>query len=367
MSYYLIFAAIAVVLLVVIGIPIITRQVKIPRTLRWQELGDAELSEAAKELFAEMDRAAGGLDFQPVGTFTVPGLAQSNQSRLYFNRPSGTVLSAISLAAGRKSQRLMEFDTWFKDGVELCTTDAPASGLFEAPAWHQVRNLPRLHDLNRLHQAHQQRVQERLKQGQAIRKIPPEQLLEQMVQSQTRQMEYQAEKGLLRLDEKRGMYVATYRVALRAMANFFNPLAGDFSAPRLALGLGPALGLALAAVLLARPLGLEEFLRQLLPSAQESQITFLLYCPGFVLGGLVAGWQFREKGFLWGFLVSLPAIFCLPARAAQPIFYAILAAQAGMTASRLRESRDAGPARSPAGTSVIILVALIVLGYYYIC
>ena len=365
MSYYLIFAAVALVLLIGIGIPAITRQVKIPRALSWQELGEADLSETAAGMFKEMEGAAGALEFQPVRNFTVPGLARGNQNRLYFSRREATALVVTVLAEGRKSSRLLEFVAEFEDGVELCTSNAPFSGLFEQPDWHQVRNLPRLRDLNSLHEAHQQRVKERLSQGHAVRQLRPEQLLDQMVRSQTRQMEHQVEKGLLRPDAKGDTYVATYRIALRALANFLNPLGGGFSLGRLALGFGAGMALALAAVLLARPLGLEEFLRQLLPSAKSSQITFLLYCPGFVLAGLVAGWQFREKGFLWGFLISLPAVILLPSRVTQPVFYCIVAAQAGLTASRLREARESGSGRTQTNTALIILVILIAVGFYY--
>ena len=366
MSSYLVLAGAVVVLLIVLGIPAITRQVKIPRALRWQELAEAELSETAAEVFKAMDGAAGALEFQPVQNFTVPGLARGNQNRIYFHRGEATALVATILAEGRKGPRLLEFSTEFEDGVELCTSDAPFTGLFEQPEWHQVKNLPRVRDLDRLHQAHQQRVRERQSQGQAVRPLRPEQLLDRMVGSQVRQMEYQAARGLLRPNAKGDTYTATYRVALRAAANFLNPLRDDFSPGRLVLGLGLCLGLALAAVLLAGPLDLEEFLRQLLPSARSRQITFLLYCPGFVLGGLAAGWQFREKGFLWGFLISLPALILLPARAVQPVFYCILAAQAGLTASRWREARESIAGRTPANTALIILVILIAAGFYYL-
>jgi hypothetical protein len=365
MSYYLVSAAVALVLLIVIGVPVITRQVKIPRSLRWQELGEAELSEAAAEVFKEMDGSAGALEFQPVRDFTVPGLARGNQNRLYFSRGEATALVATILTEGGKSKRLLEFSTEFEAGVELCTSNAPFSGLFEQPDWRQVQHLPRLLDLNRLHQAHQQRLKERLSQGQAVRQLRPEQLLDQMVWNQARQIEHQVEKGLLRPDPKGDTYVATYRIALRAIANFINPLADGFSLGRFALGFGAGLALALAAVLLARPLGLEELLHRLWPSAKSGQIIFLLYCPGFVLAGLVAGWQFREKGFLWGFLISLPAVILLPGRVTQPVFYCIVAAQAGLAAGRLRETGEKGPGRAPTNMAFIILVVLIVLGFYY--
>ena len=120
MSSYLVLAGAVVVLLIVLGIPAITRQVKIPRALRWQELAEAELSETAAEVFKAMDGAAGALEFQPVQNFTVPGLARGNQNRIYFHRGEATALVATILAEGRKGPRLLEFSTEFEDGVELC-------------------------------------------------------------------------------------------------------------------------------------------------------------------------------------------------------------------------------------------------------
>jgi len=366
MSSYLIFAAAVVILLVVIGIPAITRLVKIPCALRWQELAEADLSPAAAELFKETDAAALALHFHPVKNFTVPGLAQTNQNRLYFNPEAATVLVATVLAQGGKNSRVLEFNTEFQDGVAAATSNAQVTGLFAKPDWHQVRQFPGLLDLARLQAAHQQRVQERLSQGIGPRQLNEDQLLDQMIQSQIRQMEYQVEKGLLRLDEAQGMYRATYRIALRGIANFLNPLADNFTFRRFALGFGLGVALAAAAVLLAKPLGLEQALRQLFPSSSTSQIKFLLYCPGFVLAGLAMGWQFREKGFLWGFLVSLPALILLPAGVTQPIFYSIVAAQAGQAANRLAESGQSGGGQPRLSTALLILAVLIGAGFYYV-
>jgi len=365
MTMYLVFAAIVVAVLVIFGIPAITRQVKIPRVLRWVELEDAELTEAAVHLFADTDAAAQELGFRPLENFTVPGLARGNENRLYLNPEEATSMIATVLAAGKERSRMLEFSTGFEDGVELCTSNAQVSGLFEQPDWHQIRQLPALTDLKRLHQAHRRRVSERLAQGASPRPVPENRLLDEMLRSQARQIEHQVEQGLFRLDEEAGMFVATPWIALRGILNFLNPLADNFTLSRFALGFGLGLALALAAILLAQPLGWPEFLRQVFPNATAGQITFLLYCPGFVLAGLVVGWQFREKGFLWGFLISLPGLILLPAAVSQPIFYSIIAAWSGQTANRFRQARDSGLSSTQAFTGLIVLAVLVVVGYYY--
>lgn len=368
MSYYIIFAVLVAALLLAFGVPAITRMVKVPRPLRIRTLPPDELSEEASVFFGLMDQKAEELRFHPVFDFTLPGFGVDNENRQYYRPDLATAFTASIHRSGGRTIRALEFTTPFLDGVEVSTTNAPVSMVFDVPPWHVVKRLPGLSDPASLLAAHERQLEERRRQGVQVREYDESALGSEIEKSLARQMSHQVERGLFREDEESDLYVATPWVALRGIANFVNPFADEFTLFRFATGFGLGLILFLGATLLVEPLGLEPIVRDLLGDRplRQSQIDFILYCPAFILGGLAIGFAFKDKGFLWGFLLSLPAILLLPARVASPIFYSLIAAQSGKVANAIRQSGESGPGRGALSTSLLILVVLIVLGYMYI-
>jgi hypothetical protein len=95
-------------------------------------------------------------------------------------------------------------------------------------------------------------------------------------------------------------------------------------------------------------------------------MAFLLYAPGFVLAGLAMGFQFPGKGFMWGFIVSLPAILLIPEIVAFPLWFSIVSGQSGLLANSMLEARlpDAG-AKSRLIRNFFILAMLLFAGYWF--
>lgn len=135
-----------------------------------------------------------------------------------------------------------------------------------------------------------------------------------------------------------GLYRATPKIAFRGVKAFVNPFADDFSLARFLLGVGGALVLAGAWPALAENFELENLLRSSLGFLPDKFFQPALFGPGFILSGLFIGWQFPQKGFLRGFLSSLPALFLMPEKIPHPLYFSLLSAFAGSIANRLNRS-----------------------------
>jgi len=334
-SSYIICIVIFVAILLIFGIPRILSRVSLPGDFAWTELDELRLSPGAQSLFKKADQIASQLFFMPVKIFTVPGMPQKNEHKLYYNDAEAAGLLVTVMHTPQRVVAVLEFATRFEDGTELDTGNAPVSGLFVEPPWKDVARFPGQADLNKLYGSHRARVEQKKATGIAPRYARPESLMDEIRQAQVRQMDYQVEKGILKKDEKANVYRATPKIAFKGVSKFINPFADDFTLKKFLVG--AALGLALTClwVFLVDYLGLEAKIREIFPAYSASQITFLAFCPGFILAGLALGWQFPQKGFLWGFIISIPGIFLLPASAADPLVYSLLSAMAGYSANKL--------------------------------
>lgn len=365
MIYYLVFGVSVVAVLLAVGIPAVTKLVRIPARVRLRPVNDSELSEKARSYFESVDAEALAIGFQHELDFVLSGHMTPNENRLYYRPSEGTMLVVSLQSSGSRSVRLFELITALSDGTEITTTNAPVSLVFEEPPWQDIKRLPNVSRLESLYNSHKSRV---AKSSVGIRNPEEDRLLEEISESQARLLKHQVEAGLFREDEESGMYVATYKVALRSVANILNPFTEEFTWSRFAVGVGASLGLYLGALSIAREAGLSDFLRDLLPGAAEGQVVFVVFAPCFVLAGLVAGFAFTRKGFLWGFLVSLPAIlFALGFQPdlSHPIFYSLISAQSGRTANVLGAARKES-SRQAASTTLLVLFFLLVVGYYYL-
>jgi hypothetical protein len=365
-SSYLIFIAIFIAILLVIGIPAILAKVRLPADFSTQELSDLELSPAAREFFQQVDASAQAIYFRPFKNFTIPGFAQKNEHRIYLSGDNAHALLATAMTMQNRVTRVLEFATRFQDDTEADTGNAPVSLLFEKPPWQDAKRYPGLYDLAKLQGYHLERVQKKIAQGVGPKPIAEAQVMLEIERSQVRSCQYQVEKGILKKDQAAGVYRATPKIALRGVWAFLNPLADDFNPVRFLIGAGGALVLAAAWAMLVQNTGLEEILRNYLPALSDVRLKFAAYAPGFVLAGLLAGWQFPQKGFLWAFLVSLPALYFMPGDLPYPLYFSLLAAQSGSFANRLRASIKSGRGRSQLLPAIIVLAVLIAAYYAYV-
>jgi len=363
MIYYLVFGVSVVAVLLAVGIPAVTRLVKIPGRVRLRPVDENEISEDTLSYFKTTDSAVSEPGFQHVVDFIFPGHAAKNENRLYYRPSDGTTLVISVQRSGARSERLFEFVTSFEDGTEVTTTNAPVSLVFEEPPWQEIKRMPGSTRIERVFDFHKKRVEKK----QASVHYPDEdRLLEEISQSQEKLFRYQVETGLFREDEETGMYVATSKVALRTVANILNPFTEEFTPPRFAAGFGGALALFSGAVFLLQKMGVQQAMSDAYGAEQG---TYLSFSPAFVLAGLVAGLAFTRKGFMWGFLISLPSILLallFQPTLSHPIFYSLISAQSGKVANVITASSRQESARPATSTALLVLFALLVLGFYYL-
>jgi len=356
-SSYIIYIVIFVAILLIFGIPRILSKVTLPGDFSWAEIDELRLTKPAQALFQKVDQLAMQLFYQPVKIFTIPGLPQLNENKLYYNENEATGLLVTAMQSQQRVVAVLEFATRFEDGTELDTGNAPVSGLFAEPPWRTVQRFPGVTDLNKLHEAHRRRVEEMKSRGIAPRFARAENLMEEIRQSQVRQMDYQVEKGILRKDEQANLYRATPKIAFKGVSKFINPFADDFTVKKFAVGVVAGLALPLLWGFAVGYFDVMALIGNFFVGSSSRQIEFLALAPGFVLAGLVMGWQFPQKGFLWGFIISIPGIFLLPVSAKDPLVYSLVAAMAGYSANKLH-----GP--EPWNQKIARLVgALVFLGF----
>lgn len=360
-SSYAIYALVFLAVLLVFGVPAILRKVTLPADFSWAEIQEPMLTPTSQKLFKKTDAIAMQLFFQPVKIFTIPKLPQQNENKLYYSADAATGFLVSAINSQQRVIPVLEFATRFEDGTELDTTNAPVTVLFSEPPWRSVARFPGLTDLGKLHDAHKLRVEEKKAQGIAPHYTKPEDMMEEIRQSQVRQMDYQVEQGILRKDEQANVYRATPKIALRGVVAFINPFADDFTLKKFLIGAALGVALTVAWVFLVDYLSLENQLKGFFPAYSPAQITFLAFCPGFVLAGMALGWQFPQKGFLWGFIISIPGIFLLPAAATNPLVFSLVAAMSGYTANKLHGPEPINQKFARLFGALVVLTLLIVV------
>ncbi len=333
---YVIYLAILVFVLFVFGIPRIKSKVSLPATFQWADIPEGKISDMARTLFSSTDGKARLLFFVPIKTFTIVGYSIPTELRLYYNENDATGLLATIFHAPKGTVSLLEFTTRFADDSEVDTSNSPMSGVFVKPEWVISEKFPAIGEIGALYEKHRARVDARKALGIERRHQELGKLMDEIKRSQERQMRFQAERGGLILDPQAGVYRAGSRMALAGIKNYLNPFADDFTALRFAVGLVVALGLAFAATALAEMFDLQKVLRDALPGVSAGRIAFLAFCPGFILAGLAIGRLFPRKGFLWGFIISIPAALLLPVESTNPLYCSLLCAVSGHAANRLR-------------------------------
>lgn len=356
---YIVYALALVLMLLVFGIPRITSRVKLPREFQWRELADQELSQDARMIFLAAEPKASGLFFILNKTFTMLNVPYKNEIRLYFNSQDATGLLVSVFHTSQRTMSVCEFTTRFEDGTELDTSNSNLSGVFTKPDWMKVERHPGM-DIPKLYEAHQKRVEEMKSRGIAPRQQALDKLMDEIKQSQDRQIEFQASNGILKPGKDAGAYQLTSKVAFRGVGNYLNPFAHDFTMRRMLVGGAVGVGLAFAAILLANYFNAEARLKELLPMLSPGKIAFLCYVPGFLLAGIAAGWQFPQKGFLWGFLISIPAVFLLPA-GTTPLMFSLVSAFSGYVADTLHEPVESGRGFQKLIAALVFLAGLIVV------
>lgn len=296
----------AVALLLLLGIPLIMMNIRIAAQLHFKEIhidGDRRLDQ---EFFRKMDKFASRRGYARQLDVSVIGLAGENFNRLYISGDGSSILATQMFAQSGDIVKYFEFCTKY-DEVEVCANNAQISDLLYQPPWSHVVRRPDISDPEVLMSLHRQAC---AKYGRgAIRRVEASQFGPIFQESNSRNMDYQVERGILKKDSTGQWYSPTAKLALRGVGNYLNPVRDNFTWRRVAFGYVGAVALA-AAGWACFILDAASHVEVPLP-LDDSMVNLLLLGLGHILGGVVIGLGFGGKSFVWSILAVLPCFIAL--------------------------------------------------------
>ncbi len=329
---------ITVIAMLVVGLPLIAARISLPAQLQFQEVPPDELTPRQAEHFDEADEQLKPLGYHPLSTFRAVNLKGANLSRVYTStlNPARIMVTLLSSAQGKAAHNYAEIISRYRDGIILTTKNSGLSSVFARMPEHIVKTYPGIDDLAELKARHDTYAASLINHGPLQRDAKT--FFADFNDYHKRFCEYQRSKGLLRYDQRAGVYRATVLTGLRGIRNFLNPLADNFTLLRFTLGV--LLGAAPPVLVVYRPSALVDWLR----SASEldpTLIVSLLLAAAFTLGGLSVGYLFKQKSFIWAFLLGyIPTKLLRPASGLELWFCAWMALVAHYVAHwRMRRER----------------------------
>ena len=295
---------ITVVVIFVFGIPLILQKHWLPRELQFEQVPPEQLTPEQAKFFASYDAELGSLGYAPVFTYRVPNLQGKNLLRTYVNPAETARCSVTMLSFGTAQQTYAEFVTQYADGTFFTTRNVDISSVFKRlpnSIVQDCRGVTRLAELKRRHDA---KAQELLIQGPMF--FNRDKFFDDFRNYHIRFCEYQQSQKLLNWEPATNLYRMTVRTALNGIRNFFNPLADNFTALRFVAGL--VFGAGLPVLVMLEPQKSAHWLASVCGFSLGSAWLFLLL-GSYVLSGIAIGLLFRQKTFIWAFLLGyLPAL-----------------------------------------------------------
>ena len=327
---------VAVVLMVVLGLPAITGKISLPGQLKFLEVPLDKLTAPQAEYFRQFDEKLNEIGYHPYNTFRVVNLSGVNLNRVYASSsdPARILVTLLTSTGGTSAQNYTEIITRFQDGTILSTKNSSVSSVFAAMPKKVSQVFPSLQDLLELKRRHDAKAQGLILRNPLYRNVST--FFDDFQGYHRRFCEYQQGKRLLRLDPRTGVYRATVWLGLRGIQNFLNPLADNFTLPRFALGL--LAGALPPLVILVKPAFLLGIIQSRL-GIDLALATLLLLGIAYALAGSVVGYIFTRKSFIWAFLLGYLPIHFLALPAGNRISWAFWMACVAHAVSNFRLAR----------------------------
>jgi hypothetical protein len=314
---------ITVIALLVIGLPRIASQISLPAQLQFQEVPPDELTPRQAKHFDEADEKLKPLGYHPLSTFRAVNLKGANLNRAYTSTvdPARIMVTLLSSPQGKAAHNYAEIISRYRDGVILSTKNSGVSSVFATMPERIAKTYPGIDDLAELKARHDTHAASLITHGPLHR--DPKTFFADFNDYHKRFCEYQQSKGLLRYDQRAGVYRTTPLTGLRGIRNFLNPLADNFTLLRFALGV--LLGAAPPVLVIYQLPGLVDWFRSA-SGLDPTLIVSLLLAATFTLGGLTVGYLFKQKSFIWAFLLGyIPTKLLRPASGLELWFCAWMA------------------------------------------
>ncbi|HNV71246.1 MAG TPA: hypothetical protein PKO06_16195 [Candidatus Ozemobacteraceae bacterium] len=336
MTIDLIVFLVVVGFLVFIGLPTIRNTITLPSEMAMEKVSKGQLSQKLTAHFAKIDSELSEIGFKALETFRVTNLGSDNMLRLYLHADRQTFALATCLAQntpdGRIGENYLEFIDEFEDGRSLTTRNSEITSVFASdprkPLIVAANAVPA--ELYRLHrEARQQYTVAGRSWSHA------DELLKRGSESHREMCEFQVSCGRLEFEPATQRFRATWKLALIGLVNFVNPLSDHFTWFRfvglvIVVGLLPIIG----------TVGLAALAQHLSLSPSEMPL-LLMGCRVVLFGfaGLIVGWTFPGKVFIWSFLATyLPQITLIESNE-WTFVYSIWAAFVGERVSSWQLSR----------------------------
>ncbi len=325
-----------VAIMLVVGIPLIMRNVWLPGTMQFEEVPEERLDERQRQFFSAADEKLGGIGFRPQKTFRVPNFPGKNLLRVYSSSGDPARIMVAALRVQRTGVvNYTEIVSKFQDGTRLHTNNSGTEPVFDPLPGDVKLRCPGVQDILQLKRRHDAKAAELT--GRGIAYYQNDRIFEDQQEYHRRTIEHQRKRKLLRLDERTGIYRATPWMALRGIRNFLNPFGGNFTLARFLYGV--AFGSALPLLRLYIPLNaflwVTNHLRLSLPGT-DLLLTFV----AFTLSGVAVGYIFRRKCFIWAILLSLPAVYLMSRAGGNPLIWCVWMAAVAHWVARWRAVRE---------------------------
>lgn len=293
----------------VIGLPVITRSVSVPRKVEFEDVAEADLSIGQARYFAGLDEKLSDLGYRPVGDRRTTNMQGRALLRTYMNAADPAIIMMTFLTSevrgsGAHPMNYLEIITRFGDGAILSTRNAEISDVLKALPGHTIQNLRGCGDPATLKEAHDRKAGEMLHRGPVFSR--PEEFERVFDDFHERWCLHQIQNGLLvpRVDAPECLR-PTVKAGLRGIANFLNPLADNFTLTRFFLALVLGLAVPVAVLTWLEGPGTEQIAQAALATGL-APATLMLVCLGVVISGVGAtvGLLFVGKNFIWSFLLT---------------------------------------------------------------
>jgi len=296
-----------VILMLVLGLPRITRTISLPVQLQFVELPAQNLLAAQAEYFRQFDEKLNEIGYHAFTTFRVTNLAGANLNRVYTSTSDAARIMVTLLTSMQRTsaQNYVEVITRFQDGTILSSKNSSVSSVFADMPKKISQVFPGIQDVLELKRQHDARAVQLVDRQPLYR--GPQTFLSDFQEYHQRFCEYQQSKSLLKLDRAAGVYRVTAWTGLRGIVNFLNPFADNFTLLRLVLGLFA--GALPVLLVLIKPAPLLYFIQSRL-RIDAAMATLLLLAIANTGAGMALGFLFGRKSFIWAFLLGyLPARF----------------------------------------------------------
>jgi hypothetical protein len=293
----------------VVGLPLITRRVSVPRMIEFENVSGQDLTREQTRYFAGLDPKLLELGYRPVGDRRALNMQGRALIRTYMSDADPAIImmnlmTAGAAGAGEHPMNYLEIVTRYADGTILSTRNAEISDVLEALPTNVIQEQKGVRSPAKLKLAHDERARSLLIHGPLFSR--PDEFEQAFDDFHERWCLHQIDRGLLvpRSDDAQQLR-PTIKAGMRGIANFLNPVADNFTLPRFLLAVILGLVVPVAALVWLGGSGSWLVTRVAAETGLSPQAC-LTACLALILTGVGAlvGHLFLGKAFIWGFLVT---------------------------------------------------------------